>query len=452
MPDYRGNYQLSSAARSASGTCAVSFDEERLVLAPETGAGLAVDLGDIDSFTPGDWELSVRLYSGTMLKLLRFGKAFPNLQRELMDAWRQRMTKCLLLGDLKELARLDGFAQLESSELRFSSPAEIRLYETNLAVLPVSAPAVQWRLAEVDFSDFDEETCTFGLRSGQERLLLTRLARRTAEFRETYRHTTDELTRRTADLVRRLFPFLDPGAVRETAALMREGRSAAVSRLSAIDPRIIASLETNSVDSRMKPYFERLSGLAMPGGVFTGFKLIRPEEEEYGSPGTGEADGEADGEPIADQGGGTPGDSGDVELEDVLNWYFFVPRSRSHPDRPANLVAWEATNRGGRATYFFRLVPETDAGLLADPAKATAAIEDGIRMINKALLVLNFRREPIYLPSATIESNVRYYRYAIACRRIPALRRLRESFVCRILHTSVEAWEGKVAAVPEVKD
>jgi hypothetical protein len=38
----------------------------------------------------------------------------------------------------------------------------------------------------------------------------------------------------------------------------------------------------------------------------------------------------------------------------------------------------------------------------------------------------------------------RYRRYAIACRKIPELRRLRASFLGRAIHTSPTAWQKQV--------
>ena len=56
----------------------------------------------------------------------------------------------------------------------------------------------------------------------------------------------------------------------------------------------------------------------------------------------------------------------------------------------------------------------------------------------------NFRREPIYLPDDSLTLQPRYHRHAIACRKIPELRRLRASFLGRAIHTSLAAWQKQV--------
>jgi hypothetical protein len=40
----------------------------------------------------------------------------------------------------------------------------------------------------------------------------------------------------------------------------------------------------------------------------------------------------------------------------------------------------------------------------------------------------------------------RFRRYAIACRKIPELRRLRASFLGRAIHTSPQAWNKQLEA------
>ena len=80
------------------------------------------------------------------------------------------MVQCLLLEDLEEVTRFDGLAQLgsEPSPARsFSSPAELRLYKSNLAVLPTQATGFQWRLADIDAVKFDEANYAVVLESGR---------------------------------------------------------------------------------------------------------------------------------------------------------------------------------------------------------------------------------------------------------------------------------------------
>jgi hypothetical protein len=77
----------------------------------------------------------------------------------------------------------------------------------------------------------------------------------------------------------------------------------------------------------------------------------------------------------------------------------------------------------------------------AGPDALADAVERGIARLNRALLQLNFRREPIYLPEDQIEQG-RYARYRVALRKLEYLRWAREAFLGRAVHNA--SWEAQV--------
>jgi hypothetical protein len=460
MPSFSGKFQFLNpdGAAAQSGPCQVSFDADTLTLVPQTGPPLVLDLGDIDLFAPAEYELALTLYTGKKILLHQFGKTFQNLSHDLLEAYRARLVQCLLLEDLEELARFDGVAQLESSERPFTSPAEFRLYRSNLAVLPTAATGFQWRLAEIDSIVFDEARYAVTLEAGGERLILTKLAKRTREFTERLQEAATQLTEQAAGTVHNLFPFLTPDQFQQIARLMKEGHAAPLAKLQAVHPKIELALVGNVVDARLRPYFDALMKHVPAGFLYTGFKLIRKEEE--GEP---EAENAAARDQVAPEAAAPVGESAEESAQEpaeeassaekteeeqpILHWFFFPLAKEPGAAQPANLVAWEATSKTGRATYFFRLLPAEQAGALADPAKASAAVDAAIRQLNRALVLLNFRREPIYLSDDKLDIQPRYRRYAIACRKLPELRRLRASFLGRAIHTSPAAWQKQFGAI-----
>jgi hypothetical protein len=62
-------------------------------------------------------------------------------------------------------------------------------------------------------------------------------------------------------------------------------------------------------------------------------------------------------------------------------------------------------------------------------------------------VVVNFRREPIYLSDGALEIQPRYRRYAIAQRNIPVLRQVRQSLVGRAICTTMTAWQSQLEAI-----
>jgi hypothetical protein len=444
MPSFSGKFQYLNreGVTTQSGPCLVSFDAETFILTPTSGSPIAFDLGDIDFFAPGEYELKLTLYTENQLVLGQSGKAFQNLAHDLLEAYRQRLVQCLLLEDLEEIARFDGFAQFRSQpspERGFASPAELRLYQSNLAVLPTQATGFQWRLAEIESVRFDEAVYAVTLRCGADSLILTKLAKRTSEFRERLEDGIARIHEKAAQSLHAMFPFLRPDQFQQVAALCSEGQAAPLGRLQAVHPKLEQALVENVVDAKLKPYFDALLERTPAGTMYAGFKFIRKEEDRQESEAAGEESAADEAEIEQTE---TTEEVGDGK-EPILHWFFF-PLARQGGARLANLVAWEATSRSGRATYFFRLVPSEQASLLDDSAQSRALLDAAIRQLNRGLVLLNFRREPIYLSDEKLELQPRFRRYAIACRKLPELRRLRTSFLGRAIHTSPQAWQMQV--------
>ena len=462
MPSFSGSFHYARADGAAlqSGPCRVSIEAETLSLTPASGAPLVIDLGDIDQFVPGEYELSLTVYTGAKILLRQFGKSFQDLRWQLLEAYRHRLLQCLLLEDLEEITRFDGFARLESPARGFSSPAEFRFYKSNIGVLPTEATGLQWRLADIDGVRFDESAWTVTAESSGERLIASKLAKRTEEFRERLTNAIEGVTEIAAETVRRLFPFLSPDQLQQATTCLKEGRAASVAQLRSIHPKTEEALSVNAVDDRLRPYFDALLEHVPGGNYYAGFKLMRKDQEQA------EQDQEvaAAAEPISEPGprlaqgdalrrgesqltdatelrsAPTAGSREEEEAAPVLHWFFLPLAAKPGATSPGNLVAWEATSSSGRATYFFRLVPPGDVAQLRDPSRGPALVDAAVRQLNRAIVLLNFRREPIYLPDSSLEIQPGFRRYAIACRKLPQLVRLRSSFLGRALHTTPEAW------------
>ncbi len=365
MPSYSGKYQY----ENQSGTCEVSFDEEKFVLTPSSGTALAFDLGDIDRVAPVDWDITLTLYTGRPVVLRQFGSVFGRMVEELIAAWRDRTVQCLLLEDLEEIDRFDGVAN--------GVKAQIRLYGSNLAVLPIGADPIQLRLADLDTVSFDEATYTVGLDAVAGRVALSKLAKRTDLFRAKLAEALDALRKRTASALHDRFAFLDPDQLRQLLVTMPEGRSAPVGSLAEVHPKLPDAVIGTAIDDDLRPYFEELRK-ASTGSWHAGFKFD----------------------------------------EDGVFFWFFLPMR-------GDAVAWEATTGTGRATYFFRSTTPVD-------------------QLTRGLALINFRREPIYLPDESLAQQPRYRRYAIGARKLGDLRNLRGAYLGRAMHSTVEEWTEQV--------
>lgn len=443
MSDFQGKFQYlaKDGAVAQEGSFRLHFDKQTLTLTPERGAALVFDLGDLDAVIAGDWEIRLPVYTGRTLALRQLGKTYDNLAHDLAEAYRNRAVQCMLLEDMGEIARFTGTFETSGSQPA-SGPAEIRLYKSNLAVLPAAEKSFQWRLADIDDVEFDAASYQVTLQSGSERVKFTRLAKQTEEFAAELWEAMNALAAQTTETLHGMLPFLDPDQLQSCAALLREGRSASLAKLAAIHKQIPTALAANAVDRDLKPYYDKLVALSTSSMAYVGFKLIRPED----AGGTTASGADApDSDPASDEASGDAPDA-DAAAPETLYWFFF-PLVQPESSKPANVVAWEASSRSGRATYFFRLVDGADAARLADPERAASAVDSAIRRLNSVLAMLNFRRRPIYLSDDELAIDPRFHRYAIAARRLAEVREVRASFLGRALHSSPEAWQAQVEGI-----
>ena len=282
MPDFQGNFQYlaQGGAVTQEGACRIHWDAQTLTLTPAAGAALAFDLGDLDAVTAAEWEIRLPLYTGRTIVLRQLGKSYETLAHDLTEAYRNRTEQCLLLEDMAEVARFSGTFELTGSSVgkTQSGSAEIRLYKSNLAVLPTSSRSFQWRLADIDQVTLDSAAYEVRLESGDSRLKVTRLAKRTEEFADKVQEAMNALATSCAQALHGMFPFLDPDQLQSCAILLREGRSAPLAELAAIHKQIPVALAANAVDKDLKPYYDQLMARAASGMGYAGFKLIRPED------------------------------------------------------------------------------------------------------------------------------------------------------------------------------
>jgi hypothetical protein len=437
VADFGGKYlYLDQGGRTLQeGPCRVQFDTQTFTLTPESAAPLAFDLGDLDAVVPAEWEIRLMLFTGRSIVLRQFAKAYDNLAQGLTEAYRQRALRCLLLEDMAEVARFGGqFELADAGAVTRTGSAEFRIYKSNLAVLASASQPFQWRLADIDTVRFDAANYVVVLESGKLQLTISRLAKRTEEFSRCVRDAMNEVAAAGAQALHAAFPFLDPDQLQSLATLLREGRSAPVARLAEISRQLPAALAANAVDKDLQPYYERLLARTAGPSQYAGFKLIRPEEEAAGAQGVSSPSTAADADAAGPQ---------------ALYWFFFPLAVKSGAPEAANVVAWESSSRGGRATYFFRLLDSAQVSQLKDPAHAGAAIDAAVHRLNRGLALLNFRRRPIYLSDEDLMRDPQYHRYAIAARRIPELRELRARFLGRAIHNSPESWQAQVESIIE---
>src|SRR5574337_694200 len=110
MPDYTASFQYLALDGSVSqeGDCRLSFDQQSLTVIPSAGEPMTLDLGDLDGFSAGKFQIRLPLYTGRTLLLQQLGRGFERVSQDLLNAYRTRAVQCLLLEDMKQIASFPG--------------------------------------------------------------------------------------------------------------------------------------------------------------------------------------------------------------------------------------------------------------------------------------------------------------------------------------------------------
>ena len=115
----------------------------------------------------------------------------------------------------------------------------------------------------------------------------------------------------------------------------------------------------------------------------------------------------------------------------------YVAKASSQED-----TAEQSSTVSGKATYFFRLLNRQAYTQVSDE-ELKIELDNFIRNINRCMIDINFRREPIYLSDDSLDSP-KYTQYRFAVAKIPLLRVLRNLFIGRVIHSSLDQWKTDV--------
>jgi len=128
--------------------------------------------------------------------------------------------------------------------------------------------------------------------------------------------------------------------------------------------------------------------------------------------------------------------------------WFLMPIYGNAQKEYGNAVAMEAAETTGeettgKATYFFRITSRKDYPTCGTIERLDEITDKLLKKINRCMIDINFRREPVYLPNEKLEEPA-YYRYNVAAQKLPSLRLLRDLYIGRVIHASPEQWKTDV--------
>ncbi len=231
-----------------------------LELQPAAGPALRVPSARISSvIEPEPFTVLVTLSDGTALELSRLGRMRTQLLEELRDA-----TAAVAATESGAVGAAVRFTATVAG-----SAADLHVFED--AMLVVSGGAAH-RVAFSFVTGVRARDYTVTIEvAGHDRLVVTRLGRRTSEFAALLTERLGEARTRTSAFLGSLLPGLDPVALRAAAGLLRDGVAARARALDTIHPDLSATL------LRVATLPERLaavSALTRRADLAIGFKQV----------------------------------------------------------------------------------------------------------------------------------------------------------------------------------
>ena len=393
---------------TAKGNALVKLAKENISLLPKFGEPLFISFRDILEITEGDYKIYLTLTSREKLTIFDLGYKYEDFLRVLSRLRNEIILKDMLMQETLKKSSVEAeFVYLdESGNEKQKGKCEPRLYETAIVVIPEKGELV--RIPYSDISEIQDKdfaltiTTEFG-----EKFVFSKMGKQFDPLAKTLSDSMNELALKVQSSLKELLPKADPLVIRRAARFMKEGKVARRSDIESVSPKLWQELEKKLEAAGIKEEYDFLKSLAQKEKMCIGLKR---------------------------------GLLGDLTGEYI---WFLIP---IYALRDAgNAVAMEATSTegGGKATYFFRIVSRKDYPNFKNIEDLHKEIDNFIKRMNRAMLAINFRREPIYLPDERLEEP-QYQKYKFAIAKIPALRELRELFIGRVIHRTPEQWKNDV--------
>jgi len=406
------SYSLSNEGgqRIGGGEAQARLDEENLSILPKFGEALLIPFRDILEVSERDYKIYLGLTSKEQFTLFNLGYRYEDFLRVLNRVRNEILLKDMLMHETLRKSGIEAefvYFDENGKELQ-KGKCEPRLYETAIVVIPEKGELV--RIPYSDISEIRDEKFALAITTDfGEKFVLSKMGRQFDPFVKTLSDLINELSLKAQTSLKELLPKSDPSIIRRAARFMKEGKAARRSDLESVSPELWVELEKKLEIAGIKEEYDFLKSLSQQEKLCIGLKR---------------------------------GLLGDLTGEYI---WFLIPLYSTNPNEPGNAVAMEAISGegGGKATYFFRIVSRKDYPNFKNIEDLHKEVDSFIKRINRCMLAINFRREPIYLPDEKLDEP-QYQKYKFAIAKIPALQELRQLFIGRVIHRTPEQWKKDV--------
>jgi len=418
----------------SEGEARAVLEDKYMALTVMFGEPMLFAYTDIVGISDQDYKIDLFLTSKERLNLSGLGYQYEDFLFQLYELRNELMLKYLLMQEALVQAGFEAqFKRLDStSQITQEGNCEIRFYETAFILLPQKMEPI--RIPYCYISSINKEDYKLTITEEYSgKIELTKLGGNFDPLAKTLSDSLNKMMLRTQESIKELIPEATPIAINKIASLMKDGRAAKRRDLEKYSTDFWLRLTKRIDEAGMTAHYEFLNSLSAGDQVSVGIKR------------------------------GLMGD-----LTGTYTWLLF-PLVDPDTKKLDNIIAIEAFNNKENteqtnpespeteqsqeqkepaktgATYFFRIAGRKEYNQIKDE-ELVQQMDSFIGNINRAMIEINFRREPIYLSENQLQST-EYTQYRFAIAKIPSLRTLRNLFVGRVIHASIEQWEADVTSL-----
>ncbi len=349
-----------------------------------SGPPFDVRYADVEAVEDAGVNIALMMRGGGRMELSKLARNRDMFRAALLEKW-THVNRRQALSEEKLLGSFEGRAGRGADTAK---PAGIGIYETAV-VLDFGSGEVA-RIPLIFSGRPMENNYTFTFSPPGERWSVGFMGRDTDLFRRTLEQAISALEARAQDRIRALCPGMPPFKLRALVSQFLDGLAVPVRTAQEASPALADAMGAELKAAGLHESWAACLELGTAEAARIGQKeALRSSEGAY-------------------------------------RW-FFVPVVRG--GKAAVVMEASAEGSSGRATYVFRVPGGPDA------------VETAMDGLNYGLVMINFRREPIYMGEAQMKKpgNEHYLR---SVERVPALAELRRNFMGRVSHS--EAWKAKL--------
>jgi hypothetical protein len=400
-----GNIITTSSAKA-------TLDDSSIMIDPLSGADLTISYTDIMGILDEDYKVKLFLSSKNKVTLSQIGYEYENFLITLYRLKNELYLKYLLMNEGLRAKQIEASFTFSSyGEDVFQGLCEVRLYDSALLVLPQKNKPL--RIPYCYINSVREENFSIIVESESgEKLTFTQLGEKRDFLQRSLSEAMNALSINTQKMIGEVQPQLDTTRKRRLADLLKDGIAAEKVEIEKVAPEFWSLLEAKARTKGLTESYDFLKELSQRDKICLGVKqnLSNKETEEY--------------------------------------VWFLIPLYGDDPNVPGNAVALEATTGTdeGRATYFFRIQGRQEYADKMGLSILHKNYDEFLRTINRCMIEINFRREPIYFTTDQL-NNPKYIHYKFATQEIPSLQKLRSHFIGRVVHYNLDQWKTDVQAL-----